>query len=131
MFNLLIDFDMTTTISAIASNIIAINNTDMERASFMVAKTKGSINPILLGAKLAMISELKRRLSKGEVVEIDFIKKSTGELRHMVCCLYGNLIQPKIKGTGVPNSIYGNCTVFDLEKNQFRCFSYETIIKVY
>ena len=114
-----------------AANIIMANNTDMERASFMVAKTNGNINPIMMGAKLAMISELKKRLSKGEIVEIDFIKKSTGELRHMVCCLYGNLIEPKIKGTGVPNSIYGNCTVYDLEKNQFRCFSYETLVKVY
>lgn len=113
------------------SNIIAANNVDIERASFMVAKTNGHINPILLGAKLAMISELKKRLSKGEIVEIDFIKRSTGELRHMVCCLYGNLIQSRIKGTGVPNSIYGNCTVFDLQKNQFRCFSYETLVKVY
>ena len=114
-----------------AANIIMANNTDMERASFMVAKTNGTINPILLGAKVAMIAELKKRLSKGEIVEIDFIKKSTGELRHMVCCLYGNLIEPKIKGTGVPNSIYGNCTVYDLQKNEFRCFSYETIVKVY
>lgn len=114
-----------------ASNVLAINNVDMERAAFMLAKTNGNINPILLGAKLAMISELKKRLAKGEIVEIDFIKKSTGELRHMVCCLYGNLIEPKIKGTGVQNSIYGNCTVFDLQKNQFRCFSYETLVKVY
>ena len=114
-----------------AANIIMANNTDMERATFMVAKTNGNINPLMMGAKLAMISELKKRLGKGEIVEIDFIKKSTGELRHMVCCLYGNLIAPKIKGTGVPNSIYGNCTVYDLEKNQFRCFSYETLVKVY
>ena len=114
-----------------AANIIMANNTDMERAAFMVAKTNGNINPLMMGAKLAMISELKKRLGKGEIVEIDFIKKSTGELRHMVCCLYGNLIEPKIKGTGVPNSIYGNCTVYDLQKNQFRCFSYETIVKVY
>ena len=114
-----------------AANIIMANNTDMERASFMVAKTNGNINPLMMGAKLAMISELKKRLGKGEIVEIDFIKKSTGELRHMVCCLYGNLIAPKIKATGVPNSIYGNCTVYDLEKNQFRCFSYETLVKVY
>ena len=131
MFNLLMDFDMTTTIATIASNIIAVNSTDMERASFMIAKTNGNINPLLLGAKVAMISELKRRLSKGEIVEFDFIKKSTGELRHMVCCLHGRIIEPKIKGTGVHNSIYGNCTVYDLEKNQFRCFSYETIVKVY
>ena len=43
-----------------AANIIMANNTDMERASFMVAKTNGNINPILLGAKVAMISELKK-----------------------------------------------------------------------
>lgn len=113
------------------SNIIAANNIDIERAAFMVAKTNGTINPILLGAKVAMLSELKKRLSKGEIVEFDFVKKSTGELRHMVACLYGKLIEPKIKGTGVHNSIYGNLTVFDLEKNQFRCCSYETIVRVY
>ena len=113
------------------TNILAVTSTDMERAAFMVAKTNGTINPILLGAKVAMISELKKRLSKGEIVEFDFIKKSTGELRHMVACLYGKLIEPKIKGTGVHNSIYGNLTVFDLQKNAFRCCSYETIVKVY
>ena len=113
------------------TNIIAANNIDIERAAFMVAKTNGTINPILLGAKVAMLSELKQRLLKGEIVEFDFIKKSTGELRHMVACLYGKLIEPKIKGTGVHNSIYGNLTVFDLEKNQFRCCSYETIVRVY
>ena len=114
-----------------AANIIMANNTDMERAAFMVAKTNGTINPILLGAKIAMIAELKKRLEKGETVEFDFIKKSTGELRHAIGCLYGNLIAPKIKGTGVHNSIYGNLTYFDLQKNQFRCCSYETIVKVY
>ena len=123
---------MTTVISSsTASKFIAVNNTDMERAAFMVAKTNGTINPILLGAKLAMIAELKKRLSKGEIVEIDFVKKSTGELRHMVCCLHRAIIEPKIKGTGVPNSIYGNCTVYDLSVNQFRCFSYESLVKVY
>ena len=121
----------TVITSATASKFIAVSNADMERAAFMIAKTNGTINPILLGAKLAMIAELKKRLSKGEIVELDFIKKGTGELRHMVCCLHGRIIEPKIKGTGVPNSIYGNCAVFDLEKNQFRCFSYETIVKVY
>lgn len=113
------------------TNIIAINNSDMERAAFMVAKSRGTINPILLGAKVAMISELKRRFAKGEVVEFDYLKKSTNTVRHAIGCLYGSLIKPKIKGNGVNNSIYGNITYFDLQRNQFRCFSAETIIKVY
>lgn len=113
------------------SNIIATSHKDIEVAAFMVAKSHGTINPVLLGAKIAMVAEVKRRLAKGEIVELDFVKKSTGELRHMVCCLYGNLIAPKIKGTGVNNSVYGNQTVFDLTKNAFRCFSYETIVRVY
>ena len=113
------------------SNIIATNNTDITRAAFMVAKSHGTINPVLLGAKVAMLSELKRRLNNGEIVEFDFIRKSTGELCHMVACLYSKLIAPKIKGTGVPNSVYGNFTVFDLQKNAFRCCSYETIVRVY
>jgi hypothetical protein len=113
------------------TNIIAASNTDLQRASFIITKTNGNIDPILLGAKVAMIGELKKRLAKGEIVEFDFIKKSTGELRHMVACLYGSIIEPRIKGTGVHNSIYGNLTVFDLQKNAFRCCSYETIVKVY
>ncbi len=113
------------------SNIIATSSKDIERAAFMVAKTNGTINPILLGAKVAMIAELKRRLEKGEIVEFDFVKKSTGELRHMVACLYDKVIRPHIKGTGVHNSIYGNLTVWDCEKNAFRCCSFETIVRVY
>ena len=49
---------MTTIITTTsAANVILANNADMERAAHMVAKTNGAINPILLGAKLAMINE--------------------------------------------------------------------------
>lgn len=114
------------------TNIIAANNSDIERASFMVAKSKGNINPILLGAKVAMISELKKRLAKGEVVEFEYIKKSTGELRHAIGMLpkKSSFIASRINGRGVNNSIYGNCTYFDIDRNEFRCFSYETLVKV-
>ena len=114
------------------ANIIAANNTDLVRATFMIAKTGGTISPILLGAKLAMVNELKKRFAKGEVVEFDYLKKSTGEIRHATGILPGNsFIASKILGTGVPNSVYGNITYWDLDKNQFRCFSAETLIKVY
>jgi hypothetical protein len=118
------------------ANIIATSNKTMEVAAFMVAKSNGNINPILLGAKLAMIAELKKRLAKGEIVEFDFVKKGASTngvkvIRHAVGCLYGTLIEPRIKGTGVHNSIYGNLTYWDLERNAFRCCSYETICKVY
>ena len=114
------------------SNIIAASNTDIVRINFMVAKTHGNINPILLGAKVAMIAELKKRFEKGEVVEFEYIKKSTGELRHAVGCLPNNVfIAAKINGSGMHNSIYGNCTYWDLEKNAFRVFSYETLVRVF
>lgn len=115
------------------SNIIATNNTDIERAAFMVAKSNGKINPILLGAKVAMIAELKKRFEKGEVVEFDYWKKSTNELRHATGVLPKNskFIASKINGRGVPNSVYGNLTYFDLSRNAFRCCSYETIVRVY
>jgi len=113
------------------SNIIATNNTDITRAAFMVAKTNGAINPILLGAKLAMINELKKRFEKGEVVSFDYLKKSTGEIRHANGILPNNaFIASKINGNGVPNSIYGNITYWDLDRNAFRCFSAETLINV-
>ena len=114
------------------ANIISANTADLLRATFMVAKTNGSINPIVMGAKLAMISDLKKRLAKGEVVEFDYVKKSTGELRHATGILPNNaFIASRIKGTGVPNAIYGNITYFDLDRNNFRVFSAETLVRVY
>lgn len=114
------------------SNIIAVNNADIMRIGFMVSKTNGNINPILLGAKAAMIAELKKRFAKGEIVEFEYIKKSTGELRHATGCLPNNaFIASKINGRGVQNSIYGNCTYWDIERNAFRVFSYETLVRVF
>ena len=115
------------------SNIIVANNIALERAAFIVAKSNGTINPILLGAKVAMLSELKKRLNKGEVVEFEYIKKSTKEVRHAVGCLPKNsgFIASKINGRGVHNSIYGNFTYWDMDRNAFRCCSYETIVRVY
>ena len=114
------------------ANIIAASSTDIIRASYMVSKTNGTINPIVLGAKLAMIDELKRRFAKGEVVEFNYIKKSTGELRHATGILPNNaFIASKITGRGVPNSIYGNITYWDLDRNSFRVFSAETLVRVY
>lgn len=118
------------------ANIIATNNTSIQVAAFMVAKSHGNINPILLGAKIAMIENLRTRLAKGEIVEFDYVKKEastngTKVIRHAIGCLYGAIVAPRISGNGAPNAIYGNQTYFDLEKNQFRCFSYETLVKVY
>ena len=118
------------------ANIIATNCKSLEVAAFMVAKSNGSINPIFLGAKIAMIENLRTRLAKGEIVEFDYVKKGastngTKVIRHAIGCLYGAIVAPRITGNGAPNAIYGNQTYWDLERNQFRCFSYETIIKVY
>ena len=62
-------------------NAIALTNTDIKRAAFMVAKTNGNINPILLGIKMAMVAELKKRFAKGEVVTFEYFKKSSGRIR--------------------------------------------------
>ena len=118
------------------ANIIATNCKSLEVAAFMVAKSNGNINPIFLGAKIAMIENLRTRLAKGEIVEFDYVKKGastngTKVIRHAIGCLYGSLIAPQIKGTGVPNSVFGNLTYWDLQRNAFRCCSYETIVKVY
>ena len=119
-------FNMNT-----AANIIAANSTDMVRASFMLAKSHGTINPIALGAKLAMVAELQKRWQKGEIVEFDYYSKSKNEIRHAIGCRYGRLIAPKIKNTGRHNALFGNMTYYDLERQNFRCFSFETLLKVY
>ena len=126
----LTSFDMNN------ANIIAANCKSLEVAAFMVAKSNGNINPILLGAKIAMIENLRTRLAKGEIVQFDYVKKGastngTKVIRHAIGCLYGAIVAPRISGNGAPNAIYGNQTYWDLERNQFRCFSYETICKVY
>lgn len=114
-----------------AANIIITNRTDIERASFMLAKSSGNMNSVLLGAKLAMVSELEKRLSRGEIVEFDYFSKSKNEIRHAIGCLYGSLIASKIQNTGRHNAQFGNVTYYDLERQNFRCFSLETLIKVY
>ena len=118
------------------ANIVATNSKSLEVAAFMVAKTSGTINPIALGMKIAMIENLRTRLAKGEIVEFDYIKKGastngTKVIRHAVGCLYGAIVAPRIKGNGEPNALYGNQTYYDLDRHAFRCFSYETIVKVY
>lgn len=118
------------------ANIIATNNKSLEVAAFMVAKSNGTINPIILGAKIAMIENLRSRLAKGEIVEFDYVKKGastngTKVIRHAIGCLYGAIVAPKITGRGTPNAVYGNQTYWDLDRNAFRCFSYETVCKVY
>ena len=118
------------------ANIIATNNKSLEVAAFMVAKSNGNINPVILGAKIAMIENLRTRLAKGEIVEFDYAKKGastngTKVIRHAIGCLYGAIVAPKITGRGTPNAVYGNQTYWDLDRNAFRCFSYETVCKVY
>ena len=118
------------------ANIIATNGKNLEVAAFMVAKSYGTINPIALGMKIAMIENLRTRLAKGEIVEFDYVKKGastngTKVIRHAIGCLYKGIVAPKITGKGSPNALYGNQTYWDLERNAFRCFSYETIVKVY
>ena len=120
----------------ITANIIATNNKNIEVATFMVAKSNGTIDPVVLGTKTAMIENLRTRLAKGEIVEFDYIKKGASTkdvkvVRHAIGCLYGAIIAPRINGYGVPNAVYGNQTYWDLERNAFRCFSYETVLKVY
>lgn len=111
-------------------NIITSNPKDVEKAFIKMAMSEGANQSDLI-SKLSMLIELRVRMTRGEIVEFDYIKKSTGELRHAIGSLYKNLIEPKIKGTGVAKSTYGNFTYFDLTKGQFRSFAYENIVKVY
>lgn len=118
------------------ANIISTTSKNIEVAAFMMAKSNGRIDPIVMGAKIAMIENLRTRLAKGEIVEFDYIKKGASAngvkvIRHAIGCLYGAIVAPRISGTGVQNSVYGNQTYWDLERNGFRCFSYETIVRVY
>ena len=118
------------------ANIVSTSSKSLEIAAFMVTKTGGTINPIALGMKIAMIENLRARLAKGEIVEFDYVKKGastngTKVIRHAVGCLYGAIVAPRINGNGEPNAIYGNQTYWDLERNAFRAFSYETLVKVY
>lgn len=111
-------------------NIITSNTKDVEKAFIKMAMSE-EVNKSELISKLSMLIELRVRMTRGEIVEFDYIKKSTGELRHAIGCLYKNLIEPKIKGTGTSKASYGNFAYFDLAKGQFRSFAYENIVKVY
>lgn len=97
----------------------------------VIANTNVEIDSIPMVFKAGMLADLRKRFDNNEIVEFDYIKKSTGNLRHAIGCLHPSIILPRIKGTGNPKSKYRNFTYFDLEKHQFRSFGYDNIVKVY
>lgn len=98
----------------------------------MVPHVNEKIDSISMVAKEAMLDDLKRRFDNNEVVVFDYVKKTTGKLRHAIGCLHPGFIKERAKGSGIPKSRYdGNFTYFDLDKYQFRSFDCNNIVKVY
>lgn len=58
-------------------NIVTSNTKDVEKAFIKMAMSE-VFNKSELISKLSMLIELRVRMARGEIVEFDYIKKSTG-----------------------------------------------------
>lgn len=61
-----------------------------------------------------------------EVVDLTF-KKKDGTIREMKCTLMESKLPPKEPTNSVPKENVNSLPVFDLEKNEWRAFRYDSI----
>jgi hypothetical protein len=109
---------------------IVITNKEAERAMIIAQRTIASspIEMMVVGAKSAMIAELKKRM-RHEVVEFYFIKKD-GALRRAFGTTMSSLAKAHINGNGMPRETFNTTPFFDVEAGEWRSFRYESIVKV-
>ena len=111
-------------------NALAITTKDAQRLTLIAARTNAStaIEMAMAGAKMQMISDLKKRMQTS-VVEFYFIKKD-GTLRHAFGTTMGSLATKHINGRGISRESVNTTPFFDVEKGEWRSLRYETIVKV-
>ena len=72
---------------------------------------------------------LKEAVDDGHIFSVDFIKRTTGETRHMVCRIG---VKSHLKGgkKSFSDTEKNLLTVFDVQKNGYRSIPLENIIRV-
>lgn len=65
-------------------------------------------------------------LLKSEVVDLTFEKKD-GTIREMKCTLMESKLPPKEPTNYIPKENINSLPVFDLEKNEWRAFRYDSV----
>lgn len=72
---------------------------------------------------------LKSRASDGKIFSVTFTKRTTGEVRHMVCRLG---VQKHLKGgeKKFDDAEKGLLTVFDIQKSGYRSIACESVSQI-
>ena len=111
-------------------NAIAITSKDAERLSIIATRTNATtaVEIAMAGAKMQMVRDLKERM-KTSVVEFYFIKRD-GTLRHAFGTTMPSLAAKHINGRGIPRENVMTTPFFCVESGQWRCFRWESIVKV-
>lgn len=68
-------------------------------------------------------------LLKSEVVDLTFVKKD-GTIREMKCTLMESKLPPKKETNYIPAENVNSLPVFDLEKNEWRAFRYDSVTNI-
>lgn len=105
---------------------LVLNSTTVARATVIANRTKSKEIGII---KAMMIDTLKTKLANG-VAHFVFLKKD-GTLREAWGTTQNNIAKAKINGRGVNRELYKTIAYYDVEKGEWRSFSWETLIKVY
>lgn len=105
--------------------IVALKDKTIERAN-IIAQRIGNLEVALV--KAMMLEQLEAKLADNQLCHILFQKRD-GSLREMWCTTNPSLCSKHIKGVG--HEHYGTKVVFDVEKNDFRSFRLESLIKVF
>lgn len=72
---------------------------------------------------------VNRAIGDGTIFRVEFIKRTTGELRTMVC---RTGVKKGVKGTGLSFDPFakGLMPVFDMQKQEFRMINLESLISL-
>jgi len=105
---------------------LTLSDRTIERAN-IIAATTGSLET---GIEKSLMAEHLIDKMKIQVTSFEYIKKSTGELRHAWGTLAENLISAKVKAR--KRKTNPNCiNYYDVERGDFRCCLASNLVRVF
>ena len=107
-------------------NALAITNGTATRMA-VIAQRTGS--ELMAGAKAMMIENLKEKLRNG-VAHFLFIKKD-GSIREAFGTTNAAVATKYTNGNGCSREYFKTTAFFDIEKGEWRCFCWESLVKVF
>jgi hypothetical protein len=107
-------------------NTLVITNGTATRMAVIAARTGSEL---MAGAKAMMIESLKKQLRNG-VAHFFFVKKN-GEVREAFGTTNAAVAAKYTNGNGISREYFKTTAYFDIERGEWRSFSWESIVKVF